>query len=260
MPVLGVIPARFGSERLPSKPLQQLAGHPLLEWVWRRVSTFSVLDALVVATDHPRIVELCQSLGAPVVLTDPAHPSGTDRVAEVAERPEYRDFPLLVNLQGDEPLVEESHVADAVALLREGGWALGTCATPLRDPALLGRPSVVKAVRAENGRALYFSRAPVPFQRDGEPSAQALSDAPFLRHLGLYSYRREALLQWVSLPPSPLEQIERLEQLRALEAGIPMGIAVVPEAHGGVDTPDDLRIMEAVLSRLSPLFPDPASS
>jgi len=249
--VLGVIPARYGSERLPAKPLRRLRGRPLLEWVWRRVSTFQVLDQVVVATDHPEIVALCDELGAPVVLTDSAHPSGTDRVAEVAQLPRYADFPFLVNLQGDEPLVEEDHVRVAVELIRNGEWHLSTCATPLRDPALLAEPSVVKAVRAENGRALYFSRAPVPFRRDGPPGADLLSAVPFLRHLGLYAYRREALLRWVALPPSPLEQVERLEQLRALEAGLPMGIAVVDHAAGGVDTEQDLRLMEGLLDPTS---------
>jgi 3-deoxy-manno-octulosonate cytidylyltransferase (CMP-KDO synthetase) len=249
--VLGVIPARYGSERLPAKPLQLLGGRPLLEWVWRRVSSFQVLDAVVVATDHPDIVALCRRIGAAVVLTDEGHPSGTDRLAEVARLPRYAGFQILVNLQGDEPLVEESHVVAAVELVQgdEAAWSLGTCATPIRDPELLADPSVVKAVRAEDGRALYFSRAPVPFLRDGPPDHDSLSRPPFLRHLGLYVYRREALLAWVALPPSPLEQVERLEQLRALEAGLPMGIAVVERAAGGVDTTRDLRIMEELLVR-----------
>jgi 3-deoxy-manno-octulosonate cytidylyltransferase (CMP-KDO synthetase) len=247
-PVLGVIPARLGSERLPAKPLQPIGGRPLLSWVWERVSGFRIFDALVVATDHERIAELCRELGAPVVLTDPNHPSGTDRVAEVARLPRYQDFRVVVNVQGDEPLVDEAHVEAAVALVREGPWELGTCAAPLGDPAFLDRPSVVKAVCAADGRALYFSRAPVPFRRDGAPSAEAVSRPPFLRHLGIYACRREALLRWVELPPSPLETVERLEQLRALEAGISMGVALVSEAAGGVDTPEDLRIMEARLT------------
>jgi 3-deoxy-manno-octulosonate cytidylyltransferase (CMP-KDO synthetase) len=247
-PVLGVIPARFGSERLPAKPLQLLGGRPLLEWVWRRVSGFDLFDRLVVATDHPRIEALCRSLGAPVVLTDPAHPSGTDRVAEVAGLPGYREFPVVVNVQGDEPLVEEGHVEAATALVRDAAWELGTCAVPLGDPALLGQPSVVKAIRASDGRALYFSRAAVPHRREGAPDAALASAPPYLRHLGIYACRREALLRWVALPPSPLELLERLEQLRALEAGIPMGIAVVEGGAGGVDTAEDLRTMDALLS------------
>jgi 3-deoxy-manno-octulosonate cytidylyltransferase (CMP-KDO synthetase) len=257
--VLGVVPARYGSTRLAAKPLQLLAGHPLLAWVWWRVSTMTVLDEVIIATDHPEIEALARSLGAPVVLTDAGHPSGTDRVAEVLRRPEWSDVEVVVNLQGDEPLVQEAHVARAVALVREEGWALGTCAVPLGDPALLAEPSVVKAVRAADGRALYFSRAPVPFRRDGPPDAAMVSASPFLRHLGLYSYRRDALLKLVELPPSPLEEVERLEQLRALEAGIPMGIAVVEDAAPGVDTPDDLLRLESLLAGTEPSHLAPAS-
>ncbi len=248
VPVLGVIPARYGSERLPAKPLQPLGGRPLLEWVWKRVSGFDCFDALVVATDHPEIEALCRRIGAPVVLTDPGHPSGTDRVAEVARLEPWRDFPVLVNVQGDEPLVEEAHVEAAVELVRDGPWELGTCATPLGAPELLDRPSVVKAIRAADGRALYFSRAPVPFRREGPPDRALVAHPPYLRHLGIYTYRRDALLRWVALPPSPLELLERLEQLRPLEAGLAMGIAVVHGAAQGVDTPEDLRIMEGHLA------------
>jgi 3-deoxy-manno-octulosonate cytidylyltransferase (CMP-KDO synthetase) len=244
VPVLGVIPARYGSERLPAKPLQPLGGRPLLEWVWKRVSGFECLDAVVVATDHPEIEALCGRIGAPVVRTDPGHPSGTDRVAEVAGLEAFRDFQVLVNIQGDEPLVEEAHVEAAATLVRDGPWALGTCATPLGDPEFLDRPSVVKAIRAADGRALYFSRAPVPFRREGPPDRELVSQPPYLRHLGIYAYRREALLRWVALPPSPLELLERLEQLRPLEAGLAMGIALVQGGAPGVDTPEDLRTME----------------
>ncbi len=250
--VLGVVPARYGSTRLQAKPLQTLAGHPLLAWVWWRVRAMKVLDAVVIATDHDEIEALAHALGAPVVRTDPAHPSGTDRVAEVVRRPEFADVGVVVNLQGDEPLVDETHVARAVALVREEGWALGTCATPLGDPALLHEPSVVKAVRGTDGRALYFSRAPIPFPREGGLDAARASRPPFLRHLGLYTYRRDALLAFVDLPPSPLEEVERLEQLRALEAGLPMGIALVERAAPGVDTPDDLRRLEPLLAGTEP--------
>lgn len=249
--MLGVIPARHGSTRLPAKPLLELAGRPLLAWVWERARQIPTLDRVVVATDHPDIEALCRTLGADVVLTDPDHPSGTDRVAEVVQRAPWDGYPVIVNLQGDEPLVEADHVEAAVALVRDGPWSLGTCATPLRDAALLREPSVVKAVRGKDGRALYFSRAAVPHRRDGEPDASALAAPPFLRHLGLYAYRREALLALVALPPSPLEALERLEQLRALEAGFSMGIAVVEHAAGGVDTPRDLPAMEARLAALA---------
>lgn len=245
--VLGVVPARLGSTRLPDKPLHPVLGRPLLEWVWRRVQDMGVFDELVVATDHERIARVCRELGAPVLLTDPAHPSGTDRVAEVALSERYREHGIVVNVQADEPLVEEAHLESAVALVRHGGWEVGTGAVPIREPGRIHDPSVVKVVRAGDGRALYFSRAPVPFKRDGPPSTADLAAGIYLAHLGVYAYRREALLRWVSLPPSRLEETERLEQLRALEAGIPIGVAVVEHAHPGVDTAEDVARMEGIL-------------
>jgi 3-deoxy-manno-octulosonate cytidylyltransferase (CMP-KDO synthetase) len=245
--VLGVIPARLGSERLPNKPLHPILGRPLLAWVWDRVSEFSILDHVVVATDHPSVVSLCLEMGAPVLLTDPAHPSGTDRVAEVARSPLGEGYDIVVNLQGDEPLMEESHVASAVALVRDGPWSVGTCATPILTAEAFAASSAVKVVRSDDGGALYFSRAPIPHLREGMPSDEMLAHPPFLRHIGVYAYQKDALLRWVALPPSPLEQIERLEQLRALEARIPIGVAVVSAAAPGVDTLDDALRIEARL-------------
>lgn len=247
--VLGVVPARLESTRLPRKPLQPILGRPLLEWVWRRVSAMRVFDRLVVAVDAHEVRELCDSLGAPVVMTDPDLPSGTDRVAQVVERPEFRDFSLVVNVQGDEPLVEESHLKEAIDLVRERDWDVGTCAAPLRNVEARRDPAVVKVARARSGGALYFSRAEIPFKRDGEPTLDELGRPPFLRHIGIYAYRREALRRWVSSSASPLEQLERLEQLRALEDGIRIGVAVVEEAAAGVDTPADVLRVEQILSR-----------
>ncbi len=245
---LGVIPARLASTRLHEKPLHPILGRPLIEWVWRRVSAIPALDTVVVATDSKRVAALCDGLGAPVVLTSPDHPSGTDRVAEVARRPEFRDYPWVVNIQGDEPLVNGGDVSEAVALVRDGGWDVGTCAAPVGDMACFRDPSVVKVARGGDGRALYFSRAPIPARRDGPPTAEDLSGPPFLRHVGLYAYTREALERWVALEPSPLEEIERLEQLRALEAGIRIGVALVEAATPGVDTPEDVVRVERQLS------------
>jgi 3-deoxy-manno-octulosonate cytidylyltransferase (CMP-KDO synthetase) len=208
------------------------------------------LDRDVVATDSDEVVSVCSSEGVEAVLTDPEHPSGTDRVAEVARMDRYSGFDVLVNIQGDEPLVEGAHLSAAVELVVEGGWELGTCAVPVSDPRELEDPARVKVVRANNGRALYFSRAAVPFKRDGNPTPEELGGGAFLRHLGLYSYRREALMRWVGLPPSPLELLERLEQLRPLEAGMDMGVAIVDEAEGGVDTPADVERMERRLLEL----------
>jgi 3-deoxy-manno-octulosonate cytidylyltransferase (CMP-KDO synthetase) len=246
--VLGVIPARLASTRLLEKPLHPILGRPLIEWVWRRVSNMSVLDAAVVATDSDRVAAVCRALEAPVVLTSPDHPSGTDRVAEVARRPEFSDYGCVVNIQGDEPLIDGEAVSEVVALIQEAGWDVGTCAAPVRDSESFHDPSVVKVARACDGRALYFSRAPIPARRDGPPSDDDFSGACFLRHVGLYAYTREALERWVELTPSPLEKIEQLEQLRALEAGIRIGVAVVERANPGVDTPGDVARVERQLS------------
>jgi 3-deoxy-manno-octulosonate cytidylyltransferase (CMP-KDO synthetase) len=237
--VLGIVPARLASTRLPDKPLYPILGRPLIEWVWKRVEGMRVLDHLVVATDSEEVAEVCRALGAPVEITRPDHPSGTDRVAEVAARPEYADFDVVANIQGDEPLLEERHLAAAVELVQEG-WDVGTCATPILTEEARTNPSVVKVARAAGGRALYFSRAPIPYKRDDKPDADDLAREPFLRHIGIYSYQREALQRWVALAPSPLEKLEHLEQLRPMEAGMRIGVAVVGAADGGVDTPADV--------------------
>jgi 3-deoxy-manno-octulosonate cytidylyltransferase (CMP-KDO synthetase) len=249
--VLGIVPARLASTRLPNKPLYPLLGRPLIEWVWRRVEAMSVLHRAVVATDSPEVADVCRSLGAPVELTSPDHPSGTDRVAEVADRPEYRGFDFIANVQGDEPLLKEAHLTAAIDLVREDGWQVGTCATPLLEEEARKDPSVVKVVRASTGRALYFSRAPIPYKRDGKPTPEELEREPFLRHIGLYAYTRDALADWVALAPSRLEGLEMLEQLRPLEAGLRIGVAVVGAADPGVDTPADAVRMEAKLNELS---------
>lgn len=240
--ILGVIPARLGSTRLPNKPLYPVLGRPLIEWVWRRAAEMRILDAVVVATDSEEIVKVCRRIGADVALTSPDHRSGTDRVAEVARQDAYRDCSIVVNIQGDEPLLREDHVASAVALVRDGGWQIGTCAFAITEPDVMRDPSVVKVVRAESGRALYFSRSPIPFDRDGE--SHGPGGAAGLGHVGLYVYDREALAAWVALKPSPLERREKLEQLRPLEADMAIGIAVVEEAEAGIDTPDDVARVE----------------
>jgi len=248
--VLGIVPARLASTRLPNKPLYPLHGRPLIEWVWRRVAAMSVLDHAVVATDSEEVAEVCRRLGAPVELTSTEHPSGTDRVAEVAERSDYAGFDLIANVQGDEPLLKEAHLRAAIDLVREKGWDVGTCATPLMSEEARKDPSVVKVARAASGRALYFSRAPIPYKRDDKPSSDELEREPFLRHIGIYAYTREALQNWVALAPSQLERLEFLEQLRPLEAGLRIGVAVVGAADPGVDTPADALRMEEKLSQL----------
>jgi 3-deoxy-manno-octulosonate cytidylyltransferase (CMP-KDO synthetase) len=245
--VLAVIPARLGSERLPRKPLHVLAGRPLIEWVWRRVSRLSTLDACVVATDSDEIARLCRGFGAVVEMTSAAHASGTERVAEVAERAEYAGYDVVVNVQGDEPFVTEAEIDGAVACVR-AGWDIGTIATPVRTLDAWRDPSVVKVVRRGDGSALYFSRSPIPHVRDGEPDVEALGGADFLRHVGVYACRREALRRWVALPEASLERHERLEQLRALAAGLTIGVAVVERAERGVDTAADAERAAALLT------------
>jgi len=246
--VLGIVPARLASTRLPNKPLYPLLGRPLIEWVWRRVAAMSILDLAVVATDSEEVAEVCRALGAPVEMTSPDHPSGTDRVAEVADRPAYRGYDVIANVQGDEPLLNEAHVRAAIELVREGRWDVGTCATPINTDDARSDPSVVKVARAASGRALYFSRAPIPYKRDEKPVGDELEREPFLRHIGIYAYTRDALHDWVAHAPSPLERLEMLEQLRPLEAGLRIGVAIVGAADPGVDTPADVIRMEEKLS------------
>ncbi len=246
--VLGIVPARLASTRLPNKPLYPVLGRPLIEWVWRRVEKLTILDAAVVATDAEEVAEVCRQIGAPVQMTSPDHPSGTDRIAEVARREPYDRYPVIVNIQGDEPLLKGEHLAAAAELVRSERWEVGTCATPVLDAEARKDASIVKVARASSGRALYFSRAPIPYKRGDKPTPEELGREPFLRHIGIYAYSREALLRWVALAPSTLERLEMLEQLRPLEAGLRIGVAVVGAADPGVDTPADVvRVEERLL-------------
>lgn len=245
--ILGVIPARMGSQRLPGKPLIVLAGRPLIEWVWRRVSRFGLFDACVVATDANEVKAACERIGARVVLTSSSHASGTERTAEVMRMEAYREYEVVVNVQGDEPLIEEGHVRGAVEAVGRG-FDIGTVAAPIRELDAWRDPSVVKVVRRPNGAALYFSRAPVPFRRSGEPELSALAGATYLRHIGVYAFTRAALERWVTLPVSVLEVEEQLEQLRPLSAGMTIGVGLVDAADGGgVDTAADVKRLEARL-------------
>lgn len=247
--VLGVIPARLASTRLPRKPLHPLAGRPLIEWVWRRALSSGIFDQVVIATDSPEVADVGRGFGATVEMTRAEHPSGTDRVAEVVSRPVYSGFPVIVNVQGDEPFVDPDHLRTAVGLVVESGWPVGTVASAIRDVRDWRSPSVVKVVRGTDGGALLFSRAPIPFLRDREPAEADLSSGAFLRHIGIYAYSREALARWVSLPEGELESIERLEQLRPLAAGLRIGVGPVGPAEPGVDTPEDAERADLRLRR-----------
>ncbi len=247
--VLGVIPARLGSERLPRKPLYPLAGRPLIEWVWRRVRGLEALHRVVVATDSEAVAAACRAMGAEVALTSPDHTSGTERAAEVVARPEFGGSDIVVNVQGDEPFISAEQVQEAVA--QAVRFDVGTVATPVRTLAAWRDPAVVKVVRAEDGRALYFSRAPVPHVRGRDPDEAELASPAFLRHVGIYAYAPAALARWVGHPPVSLERLERLEQLRALAAGLSIGVGLVAETEGGVDTPADAHRAEARLLALA---------
>jgi 3-deoxy-manno-octulosonate cytidylyltransferase (CMP-KDO synthetase) len=246
MPLLAVIPARLGASRLPRKPMRPLGGRPLVVRVWERVTALGVADRCVVATDAEEVAAAVRAAGGEAVLTSDRHPSGTDRIAEVAARAEFAAYDALVNIQGDEPFASAEVVRAATRLVTEGRFALGTVACPAA-PEELARPDVVKVVTADDGRALYFSRAPIPFLRDaGDAGDRARRDALVRRHVGIYAYRRDALARWVALPPHPLELVERLEQLRPLAAGTAMGVAFVDEAPpAGIDTEEDLARAEA---------------
>jgi 3-deoxy-manno-octulosonate cytidylyltransferase (CMP-KDO synthetase) len=235
---LAVIPARLGASRLPRKPLRLIGGVPLVVRVWQRVAAIGFADEVVVATDSDEIASVVRAAGGAATLTSPDHPSGTDRVAEVAEQRRYDDFEAFVNVQGDEPFVSEAAIRSATDLVTSGRFPLGTAAAPAGDE-VLALPHVVKVIAADDGRALYFSRAPIPWLR--EPGDAPLRADLVRQHIGVYAYTRRALAAWVALPQHPLERIERLEQLRPLAAGVAMGVAVVRELPaGGVDTEDDL--------------------
>lgn len=256
--VLGVIPARYASTRFPGKPLALLGDRSIVEEVWSRARQAQRIDRLVVATEDRRIVDACESFGAEVLLTDAAHPSGMDRVAEVVERLGH-DHGVVLNIQGDEPLITPSSL-DRLAAAFDGGPGveMATLAEPLDDAADLFDPNVVKVVSARDGRALYFSRAPIPYHRGTSAALatdfrRALAARPgglagYRRHQGIYAYRRETLLSLSRLEPSPLEVDEGLEQLRALEAGISIVVVDSDFRSQGVDTPADLERVSKILT------------
>jgi 3-deoxy-manno-octulosonate cytidylyltransferase (CMP-KDO synthetase) len=234
---VGVIPARLASTRLPRKLLLAETGRTLLQHTWENARRAQSLGDVVIAADGPEIANAARGFGARCVLTG-EHPSGTDRIAEVA-RKHLRDVDVLVNIQGDEPELDPANIDLLVATMEESGAEMATLGTPIRSRAELDSPSCVKIALAEDGRALYFSRSAIPFVRDVEPDELLAGGTPWLLHLGVYAYRREFLLRLTSLPPSRLERLEKLEQLRALEAGASIKVAVVEHRAVGIDTPED---------------------
>ena len=246
-----VIPARYGSSRLPGKPLLELAGKPLLQWVYERALRCGA-DEVLVATDDERIATVARGFGAQVMLTAASHETGTDRIAEVADRAGWDPGVMVVNLQGDEPLMPAALVQQAAALLASHVSAdIATLAAPLDNLQALLDPNVVKVVTTLQGRALYFSRAPIPWHRDEAPAGllSQRSHEGARRHIGLYAYRVGALRRLAALQPTPLERLERLEQLRALEHGMDIRVdnaAVLPGPD--VNTPDDVARVVALLA------------
>jgi len=237
---LAVIPARLGATRLPRKPLRLLAGQPLIVRVWEHVLAMDVVDRVVVATDSGEIASAVAEAGGTVAITRPDHPSGTDRVAEVAlgASGDYATFDVVVNVQGDEPFIPVEAVRGARDMVAASGFDLGTAAGRA-DSSILGDPDVVKVVCADDGRALYFSRAAIPHLR--HPSDTDARERLVRQHVGVYAYTRAALARWVALSAHPLEVSERLEQLRPLAAGMSMGVALVDApAPIAVDTEEDL--------------------
>lgn len=245
-----VIPARFASRRLPGKPLALLAGTPMVLHV-HRLAQRSGAQEVVVATDDERIRAACAEAGADVEMTSPKHPSGTDRIAELAVRRGWSGDSIVVNVQADEPMLPPALIRQAAEMLeRDSGADIATLAAPIESLGEYLDPNVVKLVTQSNGRALYFSRAPIPWHRDGAPAGLA-SQSRFRgarRHLGIYAYRVEALARLAGAPPSTLERAESLEQLRALQMGLAIAVGDARERPGpGVDTADDLAHVELLL-------------
>ena len=244
MKVTVVIPARYASTRFPGKPLQDILGRPMIRHVYERAAQAACVDRVIVATDDRRIREAIEKFGGEVQMTRADHPTGTDRLAEVAGRIESE---LVVNVQGDEPLIDPRMIDLAVApLLADADIPMGTLKSPIASSADFLNPNVVKVVTDLNGFALYFSRSPVPHDRDPAHPC-ALPDPPPCKHIGLYVYRRDFLMLYPDLPPTPLENLEKLEQLRALEHGYRIRVVETDLVSQGVDTPADLARVAAIL-------------
>ena len=239
--IIGIIPARWASSRFPGKPLHPLLGKPLLQHVFERATLCTELDELVIATDDDRIAALCERIGAKVIQTRSDHPSGTDRIAEAAEKCEAATH--VINIQGDEPLLEPELVDTLARELRNNcDIPMITAGSSLDNPELIADPNIVKLVIDRNQNALYFSRSPIPFRRSDTPSL------PTYRHLGIYGYQVDFLKHFITLPPSSLEIAEGLEQLRALENGALIRVHLNEHEAIGLDSPDQIPLIESLLA------------
>ena len=243
MKTYGIIPSRFGSSRFPGKPLAILAGKPLVAWVVEAVKKAKSLDEVLVATDDERIVRAVESHGGRAVMTPSELPSGTDRIACAAG--DFADDDILVNIQGDEPLIDPALIDELVAKLKDDPrWSMATAVTPIKSAADLAAKTVVKVVLDRDDGALYFSRSPIPCDRDRESD---LSSGLYVRHLGIYAYRGEFLRRYIAEPPCELEKTEKLEQLRALWMGARIAVVKTEDEGVGVDTPEDAVRVEKIL-------------
>lgn len=244
MKTYGIIPSRFGSSRFPGKPLAMLAGKPLVAWVVEAVKKAKTLDEVLVATDDERIVRAVEAHGGRAVMTPSDLPSGTDRIACAAG--DFADDDILVNIQGDEPLIDPNLIDElALKLKTDTKWSMATAVTPIRSMADFAAKTVVKVVLDREGGALYFSRAPIPCDRDHEPD---FPGGLFVRHLGIYAYRGEFLRKYIAEPPCALEKTEKLEQLRALWMGARIAVVRTEDEGVGVDTPEDAERVARILA------------
>lgn len=238
---LVAIPARWGSTRFPGKALHHIAQKPLVQHVWERCQKCLEVDEVIIATDDERIVAAAEGFGARAVMTSPSHPSGTDRIAEAAGK--CGDFDVIINVQGDEPLISPALIDKlAISLRRDAGIQMITAAALIHDPALVQDSNVVKVVTDVHGDALYFSRSPLPYVRNPDPRTV------HKRHMGIYGFRRDFLLQFVKWPPSMLEMTESLEQLRALENGVRLRVVMTEDLSPGVDTPEQAVAVEKLIN------------
>ena len=244
MKVYGIIPSRYGSSRFPGKPLVPLAGKPLVVWTLEAVGRASSLDEVIVATDDERIAAAVTQHGGRAVMTPSDLPSGTDRIACAAG--DFADDDILVNIQGDEPLIDPALIDGLVGKLREDArWSMATAVSPISSAADLAASSVVKVVLDRDDGALYFSRAQIPFDRDGEPD---ISSGLYVRHIGIYAYRGGFLKRFVAESPCALERTEKLEQLRALWMGAKIAVVRTRDVGIGVDTPEDAERVSRILA------------
>ena len=249
MKTYGIIPSRFGSSRFPGKPLAMLAGKPLVAWVVEAVKKAKSLDEVFVATDDERIVKAVEEYGGVAVMTPSELPSGTDRIACAARNRfggDFGDDDILVNIQGDEPLIDPKLIDELVAKLKDGkGFEMATAVTPIKSAADYAAKTVVKVVLAADDSALYFSRAPIPCDRDHEPD---IASGLYVRHLGIYAYRGGFLKRYIAEPQCDLEKTEKLEQLRALYMGAKIAVVRTEDEGVGVDTPEDAERVAGILA------------